>query len=97
MRDSESSARKRSRLPRPKADAFVISILTVSLLQIAINESYKFGKGYITIWEAADALSPCGLFLSFIGIVTLDLVAVLQNIKAQKLYAQLKNQSRRNI
>ena len=73
-----------------KVCVFITVILIVLLIPIVINESYKIGKGYITIWGASDVLSFYGSFISFIGTVILGLVAVWQNNKAHKLNVQLQ-------
>ena len=73
-----------------KVCVFITGILIVLLIPIVINESYKIGKGYITIWGASDVLSFYGSFISFIGTVILGLVAVWQNNKAHKLNVQLQ-------
>ena len=73
-----------------KVCTFITGILIVIFIPIVINESYKAGEGYVTIWGAADALSFYGSFLSFIGTVILGLVAIWQNNKAHKLNEQLQ-------
>lgn len=57
---------------------------------IIINEAYKIGKGYITLWEPADTLSFYGAYLSFVGTVVLGAIAVYQNKKAQEVNDQLQ-------
>lgn len=69
-----------------------IAVLLVITLGIAflINESYRTGTGYITLWEPADTLSFYGSYLSFIGTVILGLLAVYQNHKANILNQQMQ-------
>lgn len=59
------------------------------VVAIAINEAYKAGNEYITLWQPADTLAFYGSYLSFIGTVVLGAVAVYQNKKAQDLNVQL--------
>lgn len=71
----------------------ILAILLVTLtlgIAIAINESYKAGNGYITLWQPADTLAFYGSYLSFVGTVVLGAVAVYQNKKAQDLNEQLQ-------
>lgn len=63
-----------------------IGILVVALtIPILINELYKIGlktdSGYVTLWEAKDALAFYGSFLSFVGTVALGMLALWQNQK----------------
>lgn len=78
--------------PQVKRVIFVILLVLLTTLGIAvvINESYKVGKGYITLWQPADTLAFYGSYLSFIGTVLLGVVAVYQNKKAQDLNQQLQ-------
>lgn len=69
--------------------AIILVTLTLGIA-IAINESYKAGKGYITLWQPADTLAFYGSYLSFVGTVVLGAVAVYQNKKAQDLNEQLQ-------
>ena len=59
----------------------VIVSLAVPLL---INESYKANEGYETKWNAADALSFYGSYLSFVGTIFISAVAIYQNHKYTK-------------
>lgn len=68
-----------------KVIASIIVILILLFIPIIINESYKIGRGYVTMWGAADVLSFYGSFLSFLGTVILGIVAFWQNHKAHKL------------
>lgn len=78
----------------PKTKYVTLAILLIVFitlgLAIAINESYKIGKGYITLWQPSDTLAFYGSYLSFIGTVLLGAVAVYQNKKAQDLNQQLQ-------
>ena len=60
------------------------------LIPIIINEAYKYGKGYITLWEAKDVLSFYGTYLSFWGTVILGGVAIYQNKAAHQLNQQVQ-------
>lgn len=68
-----------------KVVASIIGILILLFIPIIINELYKIGRGYVTMWGAADVLSFYGSFLSFLGTVILGIVAFWQNHKAHKL------------
>ncbi len=77
----------------PKLKHTILAIILVMLtlgIAIAINESYKAGTGYITLWQPADTLAFYGSYLSFVGTVVLGAVAVYQNKKAQDLNEQLQ-------
>ncbi len=70
---------------------FYLIIFAVTLgIPFLINEAYKVGKGYITLWKAEDALSFYGSYLSFVGTVILGIVAVYQNRKAHQLNEQMQ-------
>jgi len=70
---------------------FYLIIFAVTLgIPFLINEAYKVGKGYITLWEVEDALSFYGSYLSFVGTVVLGIVAVYQNRKAHQLNEQMQ-------
>lgn len=73
-----------------KVVASIIGILILLFIPIIINELYKIGRGYVTMWGAADVLSFYGSFLSFLGTVILGIVAFWQNHKAHKLNEQLQ-------
>lgn len=70
---------------------FYLIVFAVTLgIPFLINEAYKVGKGYITLWKAEDALSFYGSYLSFVGTVILGIVAVYQNRKAHQLNEQMQ-------
>ena len=58
---------------------FFFALLFVLDIPFVINESYKFGKGYYTLWGADDILAFYGSFLSFLGTVVLGALALWQN------------------
>lgn len=69
----------------------IIFILFITLaIPFIINELYKMGKGYITIWGAADVLSFYGSYISFLGTIVLGTVSVWQSGKAYKINEQLQ-------
>jgi len=77
----------------PKLKCVIATILLIILtfgIVIVINESYKVGKGYITLWEPADTLGFYGSYLSFLGTVILGIVAIYQNKKSQDLNEKLE-------
>lgn len=77
--------------PKAKCIIAVTILVTLTLgIAIAINESYKAGNGYVTLWQPADTLAFYGSYLSFVGTVVLGAVAVYQNKKAQDLNEQLQ-------
>lgn len=67
----------------------ILFFVTLSV-PIIINEAYKQGKGYLTLWEAKDVLSFYGSYLSFIGTIALGIVAIYQNKKAHQLNAEMQ-------
>lgn len=70
---------------------FLLVLLAVSLIiPLIINETYKLGKGYVTMWNAADVLSFYGSYISFWGTIILGFVAIYQNKKAQELNEQMQ-------
>lgn len=58
---------------------------------IIINELYKTGKGYITMWSASDVLSYYGMILAAIGAA----IGVFFSIKYS--HAQYKEDKRRDV
>lgn len=67
---------------------FIISII----VPFCINEFYKIGEGYFTLWEAKDVLAFYGSYISFIGTILLGILALYQNdiFKKENDKAQLK-------
>jgi len=61
-----------------------IAVITSFAVIFIINESYKHG-GYITLWDAQDALSFYGSYLSFIGSLIIGIIAVFMSKKANNL------------
>lgn len=77
----------------PKTKFIITAIILIMItmgIAIAINESYKVGNGYVTLWRPADTLAFYGMYLSFIGTTVLGVVAFYQNKKAQDLNKQLQ-------
>ena len=72
--------------------AFIIGsvVLLAGIIPFLINESYKFGKWYITLWEAKDVLSFYGAVLSFCGTVILGALALWQNTVLSKQNEQYR-------
>lgn len=69
----------------------VIAVLVISVIvPFIINESYKKGAGYITLWEAKDVFAFYGSYLSFLGSLSLGAVAVFQNKRANDLTTQMQ-------
>ena len=54
---------------KSKFIAIIISIILVSVVvvPVAINESYKYGVVYVTKWDAADVLSYYGTVLGAVA------------------------------
>ena len=64
---------------------FYFGLFIVSLIvPFIINELYKIGVGYQTIWDAPDVLAFYGSYLSFFGTVILGAVAVFQTERANE-------------
>lgn len=63
----------------------VCLILVSILIPIAINESYKKGGGYITVWDGKDVLSFYGSLIGAVGTIVLGVVAWRQNIRLLKI------------
>lgn len=69
----------------------VIAALVISVIvPFVINEIYKAGGGYITLWEAKDVFAFYGSYLSFLGSLSLGAVAVFQNKRANDLTTQMQ-------
>lgn len=69
----------------------VVAVALVIIGPIVINEAYKTGKGYITMWNAADVLSYYGMILAALGAAA----GVFFSIKySQKQY---KEDKRRDV
>lgn len=60
-------------------------ILISFVIPIVINESYKKGEGYITVWSGADVLSFYGALIGAIGTIILGIVAWRQNERLLRL------------
>lgn len=69
---------------------FLVLFIVSLAIPIGINEAYKAGGGYITLWGAPDVLAFYGAYISFIGTVVLGIIAVEQNKKAHKLNEQMQ-------
>ncbi len=67
----------------------LLAAVGIFVIPLAINEAYKFGKGYVTLWNAADALAFYGAVLSFAGTVVLGLVAAGQAKRANDLTSRM--------
>lgn len=74
-----------------KKIGIIIGIITI-IIPFFINEFYKTGKGYVTLWEAKDVLAFYGSYVSFIGTVLLGILALYQNkiFKEENDKSQLK-------
>lgn len=72
--------------------SFIYILLFVASLCIpfVINEAYKRGEGYVTLWAASDVLAFYGSYLSFLGTIALGIVAIYQNKRAYKLSEQVQ-------
>lgn len=68
---------------------WLIIVVVALIIPIIINELYKTGKGYVTLWGASDVLAFYGSFLSFIGTIILGVVAMYQSWKANYLSERL--------
>ncbi len=71
----------------PKTRCTILAIIMATLtlgIAITINESYKAGHGYITLWQPADTLAFYGSYLSFVGIVVLGCCSCLPKQKGSR-------------
>ena len=75
---------------------WLIALAIILAVPFAINESYKAGKGYQTLWEAKDVLSFYGSFLAFLGTIALGALALWQNKKANQTNELIMEMTRRD-
>lgn len=66
-----------------KAIGFIV--LYVLIIPFIINQSYKAGKGYITVWTGADYLSYIAEATGAIGTILLGIIAWKQNERLVKI------------
>lgn len=65
---------------KPKKLIAVLVFLALIIgIPIIINEAYKTGKGYITVWGGSDVLAYYGALIGGIGTIVLGYVAWKQN------------------
>lgn len=58
---------------------FIITAIIIIGVPIAINEAYKKGEGYLTMWNASDTLSYYANVLTFTGTTILGIAVMYQN------------------
>jgi|GEM_PF-3125927 len=58
---------------------WIFGLVIILSVPFIINECYKTGTGYQTLWDAKDVLSFYGSFLAFAGTTFLGFVAYKQN------------------
>lgn len=75
---------------------WLIALAIILAVPFAINESYKAGTGYQTLWGAKDVLSFYGSFLAFLGTVALGALALWQNKKASQTNELIMEMTRRD-
>lgn len=73
-----------------------LTILVLIIVPFIINESYKTGKGYVTMWKAEDILQYFGSCISALGTIVLGIVSYMQNEKIHKLNEKLAFIEQRN-
>ena len=74
---------------RKKIILLVILILVMAfVIPVIINEFYKTGQGYITVWSGADVLAFYGAIISAIGSIVLGIIAWQQNNRIVKIEEQ---------
>ena len=71
--------------------AIVVVLIAIIAIPIIINESYKTGQVYVTVWNGSDMLSYYGSVLGAVGTIVLGLVAYWQNINLHKSQKRLEN------
>lgn len=71
--------------------AIVIVLIAIIAVPIIINESYKTGQGYVTVWNGSDMLSYYGAVLGAVGTIVLGLVAYRQNINLHRSQTRLED------
>ena len=54
-----------------------------------INESYKAGEGYTTLWRAKEMLSYFGAVIGAIGTIFIWIIAITQSDRANKISDKL--------
>lgn len=60
----------------------LIVVVSAVIGPIIINEAYKSGDGYITLWGPEDVLSYFGAVISSIGAITIGIIAIQQSNQA---------------
>ncbi len=71
----------------------LLFLLLVLDIPFVINESYKFGKWYSTVWGGEDVLQYFGAVLSFIGTLFLGYIAILQNNRITNIEEKVYNRN----
>lgn len=82
MKNKKSKKKKRFLII---LSAIVCSLFLVFVIPVVINESYKVGTGYLTLWGAADVLAFYAVVLS--GLISIGILAVTvyyNRIESQK-------------
>lgn len=63
----------------------ISSIIAIICVPFFINELYKVGEGYLTVWSGNDVLAYAGTIISAIGTIVLGIIAWKQNARLLKL------------
>ena len=71
--------------------AIIVVLIAIIAIPIIINESYKTGRGYVTVWNGSAMLSYYGSVLGAVGTIVLGLVAYWQNINLHKSQKRLED------
>lgn len=74
---------------KPYVTLIIFALIIVFGIIFLINEEYKTGIGYVTVWGGEDVLAFYGSFLSLMGTVILGYVSLYQNKKANDVNEQL--------
>ena len=70
---------------------YIFGLIFIISIPFLINELYKTGGGYITMWGAEDVLTFYGSLLAFMGTVGLGALALRQNVTANEISKRMLN------
>ena len=84
---------------KSKFIAIIISIILVSVVvvPVAINESYKYGVVYVTKWDAADVLSYYGTVLGAVATTSAMVITITFTYKQIRRDSYLKTENEKRM